>query len=84
MRSLCDGEPAGPCRRNEPVSVCTCEGAVHVPGVPGVNGANAGLLMSAMYTFDGPENSAGARMIPVAQSSPEESSSPPAVGTVFS
>jgi hypothetical protein len=35
---------------------------------------NAGLLMSAIETFDGPENSAGAKIIPVEQSSPDESS----------
>ena len=65
--------PLAPADREEPARLCTCDGAVHVPGEPAVNGANAGLLMSAMNTCDGSLNSYGARTMPVEQSSPDES-----------
>src|SRR2546422_356037 len=68
--------PLAPADRNDSVRVATVLGAAHVPGPPVVNGAHVGLLISAMNTSDGSENSAGARTIPVVQSSPEESSSP--------
>src|SRR5438105_3448248 len=69
--------PLAPAARKDSDSVCTCEGAVQVPGEPAVNVA---CFRSARYTLDGEENSAGARAMPVAQSSPEESSSPPVAG----
>src|SRR6202035_4782393 len=66
-------EPDGPALRVEPVSVWTCSGAVQDPGVPGVNTA-WGVVMSAISSWDGLLNSDGAKMIPVEQSSAEESS----------
>jgi hypothetical protein len=74
--------PLAPADRNDSPSVCTCDGAVHVPaGVPGVKVA---WVRSATYTFDGLLNSAGASAIPVEQSSPDESSSPPDGVVAFS
>src|SRR6185436_4611956 len=52
--------------------VCTCDGAVQEPGDPAVNVA---CVRSARNTFDGVENSAEPRTMPVVQSSPDESSS---------
>src|SRR5437588_12848739 len=66
--------PLAPAARLDSVSIWFCDGAVHVPeGEPGVNFA---WLRSATNTLDGSENSAGASAMPVAQSSPDESSSP--------
>jgi hypothetical protein len=65
-------EPDAPASSTEPASVWTCSGALQDPGDPGVNVA---LLMSAISTCDGLLNSAGARMIPVEQSSADESRS---------
>src|ERR1700730_8792372 len=76
-------EPDGPALRFEPVNVWTCSGAVQDPGVPGVNTA-WDPVMSAISIWDGLLNSAGAKMIPVEQSSAEESSEPPTPDTACS
>src|SRR6266581_2485702 len=61
--------PLAPAARNDSDRLCTWEGALHVPGAPAVNAAG-GVVMSAMYTLDGPLNSTGARATCVEQSSP--------------